>query len=262
MGSDISVVVVGNVLMIRDTRKRGTEEGGVQLMGATFPVAPEGTTIEMFSARVPEDLHAIALSVESPDSQEGGHIDLVLIWHEEGKPKAMTDSNMSSEAVTQFNPFVRLSTDILIIDHEHRIAYCSDLTSHGPFDFGWMLKIVPMEAILGYITKRLTMDQLAEQTVFVRRPEDELRDLRRLEEEIEELKEEIEAWKRAWESTEDLRSKEVEDRINVTVELEKSKWLYNILQRLPAWLRPKMLRGYYSAMDSLFNDLEQDPRGC
>jgi hypothetical protein len=243
------IKVVGETLSVRAKSDADTGLGAVRLTGATFPVAPSGTIIELLSLRIPEGLHALALCMENDSEDDGARVDLLLAWKEEDKWFVVSDEKMSATDLARFNPFVRSSGDVLVVDPQDKSVYCSDLEPPESIDTAWVYKFVRMDAILLYITKKLTLAQLAGQAVFERRAKDKLR-------------EELEGWKHSWSRVEESRSKEVEDRLNLTADLEKSKWLYELLKRLPAWLRPKALHGYFNAMDFLFNDDEQDPRGC
>jgi hypothetical protein len=233
--------VLGEVVSVRGVHDNSV----VTLEGATFPSVPLGTNVEMLALRVPEGLHALALLEEQRDRPEDTQINLLLSWQEGDKRFVKDDSEMSAREIARFNPFVRSTRDILVINPEQGIVYCSDLEGHKESaDPAWVHAFISAEEILLYITKRLTLNELDERVVSEIRVQDELKKLR---DENSQLSDARDYYER-------LHSREVTDRINVTSELEGSIGLYRFLKRLPVWLRPSWFIGFFGAMDLLFEN--------
>lgn len=229
----------------------------IKLIGSTFPIVPAGTIVDKLSVKVPDGLQGVAFfcKVEEPRRMGGGktaYLDhtprlsaSVLLSWEEGNDKLIVkaDKDMSASELAKFNSFVRSDADVLVVDSERKIAYVSDLLPRKAVDPAWAYKSVSMEAILEYITKKLTMEQLDERATSEQRARDELRELRdqnrRLEADNNFLKEH--------------RATAVTAHNELIGTLMKAEGLYKFLKRLPVKFRPRAFDGFVEAMDS-FNE--------
>lgn len=162
----------------------------IKLIGATFSVVPVGTIVDKLSIKVPEGLHALAFfcRVAGPHQIGSGKMayldhntkvssSVLLIWENDGKVFVKADDDMTAQELSRFNSFVRSDTDILVVDAERKIAYISDLLPRKAVDSTWTYKSVSMEAILEYITKKITMEQLDERATSEQWARDELQEL-------------------------------------------------------------------------------------
>jgi hypothetical protein len=166
---------------------------------------------------------------------------VLLSWEEDdGKLIVKADDNMSAAELAKFNSFVRSDSDILVVNTEHKIAYVSDLLPRKNVDPAWTYKSVSMDAILEYITKKLTMEELDERATSEQRMRDEMLELRgqnrRLEIDNDFL--------------EERRSAAVTAHSKLIVALMKSEGLYKFIKRLPAKFRPRVFDGFVEAMNS------------
>ncbi len=228
----------------------------VKLIGATFPIVPTGTIVDKLSTKVPEGLHALAFfcRVEGPHRMGSGkatYLDhnpkvsssVLLAWEDEGKMFVKADDDMKAPELSRFNSFTRSDADILVIDAERKIAYVSDLLPRKTADSAWTYKSVPMEVILEYITKKLTMEELDQRAISEQRARDGLQELRGQNRVLQNSVDHLE----------ERRSTAVTAHNELIGVLMKSEGLYKFLKRLPVKFRPKAFDGFVEAMDS-FNE--------
>lgn len=240
--------------------------GHIKLTGATFPIVPSGTIVDKLSIRLPEGLHALAFScrVEGPHRMGSGKMayldntpyisaSVLLVWEEDDKLIVKADRNVSAAELAKFNPFTRSDADILVVDTEHKIVYISTPFC-GSVDPEWTYKSVSMKAILKYITKKLTMEQLDERATSEQEARDELRELRDQKCGLQNLVDYLTVKVERLETENNLIEKQraaTNTILNgLTGALMKSKGLYKLLKRLPAMFRPKAFDGFVEAMDS------------
>lgn len=163
----------------------------IKLIGSTFPIVPAGTVVDKLSVKVPDGLQGVAFfcKVEEPrrvGSGKTAYLDLtprlstsvLLIWEEDDKLIVKADKDMSESELARFNPFVRSYVDLLVVDLDRKIVYVLDLLPRKAVDPMWTYKSISMEAILDYITKRLTLEELDQRANFEQRACDELMQLR------------------------------------------------------------------------------------
>ncbi|HEV8666598.1 MAG TPA: hypothetical protein VN665_01980 [Candidatus Paceibacterota bacterium] len=235
----------------------------VKLIGATFPIVPTGTVVDKLSTKVPEGLHALAFfcRVEGPHRMGSGkatYLDhnpklsssVLLAWEDDGKVMVKADDDMKAPELTRFNSFVRSDADILVVDADRKIAYVSDLLPRKAVDLAWTYKSVSMDAILEYITKKLTMEELDQRATSEQQARDELRELRGT---VDRMSGELGRMLRDNDFLEERRATAVTAHNDLIGMLMRSEGLYKILKRLPAKFRPKAFDGFVEAMDS-FNE--------
>ena len=239
----------------------------VSLIGATFPIVPVGTIVEKLVIKVPEGLHALAFfsRAEGPQRMGSGKTayfdcdpklssSILLAWVEDGKLLAKADADMKVSELSRFNPFVRSDADILVVDAERKIICVSDLLPRKSCDPLWTYKTVSTEAILEYITKKLTMEELAQRATSEQQARDELRELRdqnnHLQHSVKCLTAEANGLKTDNNSLEERRATAVTLRCTLIETLMRSEGLYKFLKHLPAIFRPKAFDGFVEAMDS------------
>jgi len=228
----------------------------IKLIGSTFPIVPAGTIVDKLSVKVPDGLQGITFfcKVEEPRRMGSGktaYLDhtpqisasVLLSWEDDGKLIVKADEDMSASELGKFNSFVRSDADVLVVDSERKIAYISDLLPRKAVDSAWTYKSVPMEAILEYITKKLTMEQLDGRATSEQQARDELRELR----------DQNHVLQNSVGHLEERRATAVTAHNELIGTLMKSGGLYKFLKRLPAKFRPKAFDGFVEAMDS-FNE--------
>ena len=233
----------------------------IKLIGSTFPVVPIGTIVEKLSIKVPEGLHSLAFfcRAEGPHQMGSGktayldskpHLSasLLLSWKDDGKLFVKDDKNMSAGELAKFNSFVRSDVDIFVVNTEKKIAYVSDLLCHKIVDPAWTYKSVSMEALLEYITKKLTMEQLDERATSEQRAIDGLRDLRDV---VDKMSREMSLSVKENDFLKKQRSTAITDYNEIIITLMKSERLYKFLKRLPSKFRPKAFDGFVKAIDLL-----------
>lgn len=242
----------------------------VKLIGATFPVVPTGTVVDKLALKVPEGLHALAFfcRVEGPHRMGSGkttYLDhnpkisssVLLAWEEDGKLLVKADDDMKAPELSKFNPFVRSDADVLVVDADRKIAYVSDLLPRKAVDPAWTYKSVSVEAILEYITKKLTMEELDQRATSEQQARDELKEakgnLRVQANTIDHLTAKVDGLERDNSFLEERRETAVTAHNELIGVLMKSEGLYKFLKRIPAEFRPKMFDGFLEAMDS-FNE--------
>lgn len=163
----------------------------VKLIGSTYPIVPAGTVVDKLSMKVPDGLHAVAFfcRVDEPRRMGSGktaYLDrtpcisssVLLSWEEDGKLIIKADKDISATELAKFNPFVRSDTDILVTDTDHKVAYVSNTLPHSAVDPVWTYKFVSTDAILEYITKKLTLEELNDKATSEQQAYDELQELR------------------------------------------------------------------------------------
>jgi hypothetical protein len=174
---------------------------------------------------------------------------LCLAWEDNnGKVFIKPEGEMTASELFQFNPFILSDTYILVVNTESRITYTSVLPPCQTLDPSWTYKVVSVDAILGYITKRLMMGELDHRATFEQFAHDELEQtqdrLRFQTQKVAWLDEQMDCLQR--------RISELETtHANLTRLLLKSAGLYRLLRHLPAKLRPKAFDGFMEAMKSL-----------
>ena len=172
---------------------------------------------------------------------------VLLSWEENSKPIVKADKDMSASELAQFNPFVRSDADVLVVDSERTIVYMSDLLPHKAADSAWTYKFVPMKAILEYITKKLTMEQLDERATSEQKARDELSELRGQNCVLQGTCD-----RQKYQSA--LDNKHYNNLAlaynELTRALTKSEGLHKLLECLPAKFRPKAFDGFVEAMGS------------
>ncbi len=242
----------------------------IKLIGATFPIVPTGTIVDKLSTKVPEGLHALAFCcrVKGPHCMGSGRMtyldynlkvssSVLLAWEDEGKVLVKADDDMKAPELSRFNSFTRSDADILVIDAERKIAYVSDLLPRKAVDPAWTYKSVSMDAILEYITKKLTMEELDQRATSEQQARDELRELRGQNRVLQDSVDHLTAKANELETDnnflEERRSTAVTAHNELIGALMKSERLYKFLKRLPVKFRPKAFDGFVEAMDS-FNE--------
>jgi|GEM_PF-2134411 len=259
-----------------DLLSSGLGEGAkIILTGSTFPVVPVGTAINKFSFAVPEGVDAISLFCRHDGPHRVGsgktaRLDhkprlstLVLFsWMENGKAIVKSDTALSGSELAKFNPFVRSETDILVTDAEHRTAYVSDHLPRQNVDPAWTYKTVSMDAILEYITRKLTLEELGERATSEQKARDLLADTKAALAQSESTS----AAYAAQISREQERFRQLQVNLSTVLEekqdikdaywelilaLRKSEGLHHLLSRLPATLRPSAFDGFTEAMSKL-----------
>ncbi|PCI28577.1 hypothetical protein COB55_03720 [Candidatus Wolfebacteria bacterium] len=161
-------------------------EGSVWLRGSTFPFVPVGTIVKRLSMDVPEgDLHGMLFycEVSGPRRMGSGktaYLDnttqissnLLLCWREGDKLVVKCDEDMSASELDRFSSFTRTNTSILVTDAGNQTVYIS--VEPAEYISGWTYKMVSMDSILKYITKKLTMEELDKQAVSEKKAQDRL----------------------------------------------------------------------------------------
>jgi hypothetical protein len=161
----------------------------VRLIGSTFPIVPCGTFVEKMCFAAQEGLHAMLFfsRVDGPHRMGSGktaYLDsapklgssMLLMWREGEKVVAKTDG-MSPTELSQFNPFVRSGTSIVVADANRKIVYVAG-TDWGPLDPEWAYKKVSGNAMCEYIAKRRSLEELDAATEEEIRSRNELEELR------------------------------------------------------------------------------------
>ncbi|MDO8408430.1 MAG: hypothetical protein Q7S95_04395 [bacterium] len=165
----------------------------VRLAGSTFPIVPNSTFVEGLSFDVPDGQHAIAFfsKVEGPREVGSGktrRLDyapvfgscIVLCWSEDDKAIVKSSTDMSAAELSKFNGFTASATDIYVTSADHMTVYCCNPASFSTRDLKWNYKQVSVDAMLGYVTKRLTLEGLDAAAEGEQKARDELADLRGL----------------------------------------------------------------------------------
>jgi len=235
----------------------------IKLTGSTFPIVPAGTIVDKLSVKVPDGLQGIAFfcRVEEPQRRGSGktaYLDytpqlstsVLLIWEEDdGKLIVKADKDMSASELARFNSFIRSDVDVFVVDSERKIAYSSFLPNKA-VDPTWTYKSVSVEAILYYITKKLTMEQLDERVTSEQRARDKVQELRETNRFLDnENRRVMGRAEELFDQVRELQAKE-EAHSRIIATLMTSKGLYKLLKRLPVKFRPKAFDGFVGAMDS------------
>lgn len=233
----------------------------VKLAGATFSVVPTGTFVERLSIEVPDGLHALAFfcRVEGPHRMGSGPTaylehnpklssKMLLAWRDDDKVILKADDDLTASELSKFNAFVRSGTDILVVDPERKTAYVSALLPRDAVDPSWTYKLVSMDAILEYITRKLTMEELDGRATSEQRNRDELQELRGRNRDLQHSVDVLQSSHNLLEE-QCATAKTVHDTLIGM--LKKSEGLYKFLKRVPTRFRPKLADGFVEAMDSL-----------
>lgn len=232
----------------------------VKLMGATYPIVPAGTIVSKLSIKPPKGLQGIAFfcKVEEPRRMGSGktaYLDdtpqlsasVLLSWEEGDKLIVKADEDMSASELAKFNSFVRLDVDVLVTDTNRKIAYVSNLPAHALTDLMWTYKSVAMEAILQYITKKLTLEDLDQRATAEQHARDELVKLRKEGRRLDNENKRV--FKKAEELYDQVQRLKEDNRS--LVGMLTGRWFYKLLKHFPAKFRTKAFDDFVKAIDSV-----------
>lgn len=233
----------------------------ITLLGATFPVVPAGTIVHKLSVKIPSGLHSLAFLCRVDEPQRKGsrgtayqdHTPvlstcLLLCWEDNSKLFVKSDREMTAAELAKFNSFVRSDANILVVDTDRKIAYVSNALPRNTIDSTWTYKVVATGAILEYITKKLTMEELDQRVISEQRARDELRELHGR---FNRMYDELGRMHKDNESLDKQLAAAVMSRKELIVSLMESEELYKFLKRIPVGFRPKAFDGFVKVMDSI-----------